>query len=389
MAAKSSKTGEKTYEIEIVADLERQRLDKALTGLLAARLPGLSRVRLQSLIAEGKVSLGGKTISDASRNAKAGEVYKISVPPAAPARPEAQKIKLEIVYEDKDLLVINKPVGMVVHPAPGNRDSTLVNALLAHCGKSLSGIGGVARPGIVHRLDKDTSGLIVVAKNDLAHKKLTEQFADRSLSRTYEAVVWGVPVPGNGSIRGNIGRHARDRKKMAVTPKGREALTHYRVLEVFSLSDKSIPPPVRGRSGGGCKNLDPSPAKTKGLLRKPKFLLPLPQGERNVTSLDACASSPQGQRNVASLIECKLSTGRTHQIRVHLAHKKHPVIGDPVYGKHAVSGHAPVLKALQAFPRQALHAKDLRFIHPRSGEEMRFSAPLPKDMRDLLKKLRA
>ena len=202
---------------------------------------------------------------------KADEIYIVQVPPPEPATPRAQKMPLHIVYEDKDLLVINKPVGMVVHPAPGNREHTLVNALLAHCGKSLSGIGGVARPGVVHRLDKDTSGLMVVAKNDAAHQTLSKQFADRSLSRTYHALVWGEPLRRwQGEIEGSIGRHPRDRKKMAVTAKGKPALTHYRVVESYE---------------------------------------------------------------IASLVECKLATGRTHQIRVHLAHHKHPVIGDPVYGK--------------------------------------------------------
>ncbi|MFY9287664.1 MAG: RluA family pseudouridine synthase, partial [Alphaproteobacteria bacterium] len=254
---------------------------------------------------------------------KESEHYSILIPPPEPAQPEAQDIELDVVFEDKDLLVINKPAGMVVHPAPGNRDQTLVNALLAHCGKSLSGIGGVARPGIVHRLDKDTSGLMVVAKNDAAHQALTAQFSDRSLSRIYQAVVWGAPTPKTGKIEVPIGRHARDRKKQAVTSRGKTALTYYTVLENFSL---------------------------------------------------------------ASLVECKLATGRTHQIRVHLAHIKHPVIGDPVYGanKTRMKGN----EELCTFPRQALHAAQLQFIHPRSKKSLRFLAKLPKDMADLLKALR-
>jgi 23S rRNA pseudouridine1911/1915/1917 synthase len=308
-------------EAEIVPGMERQRLDRALTGLMAAEMPTLSRARVQALIKDGHVTLADKTVKDASRRVRAGEVYVVHVPPPEAAEPEAQAIDLAIVHEDKDMLVIDKPAGLVVHPAPGNRDRTLVNALLAHCGGSLSGIGGVARPGIVHRLDKDTSGLIVVAKNDLAHQALTRQFADRSLSRTYQAIVWGVP-PHTGSIEAPIGRHPRDRKKMAVTAKGRAALTHYKVL----------------------KNL-----------------------------------------GAVSLIECKLATGRTHQIRVHLAHIKHPVVGDPVYGRRGAGPKGT--EDLGAFPRQALHAVRLELIHPRTGKRMSFSSPLPTDMAKLLRKL--
>ena len=297
--------------ITIPAALHNQRLDKALAQLM----PELSRARLQALMAEGHVACAGKVITDASRKAKQGEEYDVHIPAPTPAEPEAQDIDLDIIYEDKDVLVINKPPGLVVHPAPGNRDRTLVNALLGYCGDTLSGIGGVARPGIVHRLDKDTSGLMIVAKNDLAHQALSKQFADRTLSRTYQAIVHGVPVPRTGSVDAPIGRHLRDRKKMAVTAKGRAALTHYKVLQAF---DKT------------------------------------------------------------SLIECKLATGRTHQIRVHLAHIKHPVVGDPAYGRSGV------LK----FPRQALHACALQFRHPRSEKIMKFTLELPKDMAGLLKQLR-
>lgn len=299
--------------------LDRQRLDKALTALLEEEGAALSRARLQALIKEGQVTLSKKPVFDPSRKVKSGEVYTVAIPPPEPATPKAQKMKLEIVYEDKDFLVIDKPPGMVVHPAPGHRENTLVNALLAHCGASLSGIGGVARPGIVHRLDKDTGGLMIVAKNDGAHQALTKQFADRSLSRVYHALVWGVPVPKQGSIEGSVGRHPRDRKKMAVTAKGREALTYYKVLKVF---------------------------------------------------------------DGVSLIECKLATGRTHQIRVHLAHKKHPLVGDTLYGKGY--GQGP----LRDFPRQALHAVELQFIHPRTGKVMRFKSELPADMAKLLKALK-
>jgi len=301
---------------------DRQRLDKALVGLFMEQKPDtFSRARLQDLIEKGHVTLSKKSVTDRSRKVKAGETVDIWIPPAEAALPKAQTIPLKIIYEDKDLLVIDKPAGMVVHPAPGNRDQTLVNALLAHCGKSLSGIGGVARPGIVHRLDKDTSGLMIVAKNDMAHQVLTRQFSDRSLNRVYQALVWGVPVPREGRIEGPIGRHTRDRKKMAVTAKGREALTYYKVIKSYE---------------------------------------------------------------IVSLVECKLATGRTHQIRVHLAHKKHPVVGDPVYGGGKRQAAGPLGKVLQSFSRQALHAVELRFVHPRTGKGMTFSSNLPKDIKRLL-----
>lgn len=315
------KKSESELKLTISPELAGQRLDKAL-AMLAAGKPelALSRARLQGLLADAQVMLNGKTISDASRKVKEGDVYTVHLPPPVTAKPKAQKIALDVVYEDKDVLVIDKPAGLVVHPAPGNRDMTLVNALLAHCGKTLSGIGGVARPGIVHRLDKDTSGLIVVAKNDFAHQNLSAQFADRSLSRTYQAIVHGVPGLRMGLIDAPVGRHLRDRKKMAVVAKGKHARTRYKVLETFAS---------------------------------------------------------------AALVECMLETGRTHQIRVHMTHIKHPLIGDPTYGR----GRAQ--KQVYAFPRQALHAAALKFIHPRTGKPVTFASPLPKDMKELLKKLRA
>ncbi len=320
--------------------------------------PALSRARLQQLIKNGQVRMEGKPIRDPNHKVRAGEVYAIALPPPEPARPEAQAMPIDIVYEDKDLLVIDKPPGLVVHPAAGNRDRTLVNALLAHCGASLSGIGGVARPGIVHRLDKDTSGLMVVAKNDEAHQALSRQFAKRTLSRVYRAIVWGVPGPVSGPIEAAIGRHPRARQKMAVVARGgKPALTHYKVLETFN--------------------------------------------------------------QIASLVECKLATGRTHQIRVHMAHIRHPVAGDPVYGRHSrkitlplregrkapdlvrglsgrgqgkalqtISPEQGPVALLQAFPRQALHAGELHFRHPRTDKTMRFKSPLPDDMAALLKQLR-
>ncbi|MGB9153312.1 MAG: RluA family pseudouridine synthase [Alphaproteobacteria bacterium] len=308
--------------LTIPLDLDRQRTDKAIATLAAIEQPALSRARIQALLAEGHLSLNEKPATDASRKVNVDEVYTLILPPLEKAEPEAQDIDVKIVYEDDDVIVIDKQAGLVVHPAPGNRDHTLVNALLAHCGDSLSGIGGVARPGIVHRLDKDTSGLMVVAKNDAAHQALAKQFADRSLSRTYHALVWGAVVPRAGSIDAPIGRSSKDRKKMAVTAKGKPALTHYKVIEDFEL---------------------------------------------------------------VSLIECKLATGRTHQIRVHLAHIKHPVVGDPTYGGGRRAKKAE--DALQKFPRQALHAVELHFIHPRTGKLRKFTSKMPKDMQKLLKGL--
>lgn len=293
--------------------LDGQRLDKALATLLAEEPYLLSRARLQSLIDHKHILADGKPILRASQKVKAKDTFVVELPEPESAKPRAQKMDLRIVFEDKDVIVLDKPAGMVAHPAPGNRDGTLVNALLAHCGESLSGIGGVARPGIVHRLDKDTSGLMVVAKNDLAHQGLAAQFADRSLSRTYRAIVHGVPTPRVGTVDAPIGRHVRDRKKMAITAKGRVAVTHYEVIEAFGA--------------------------------------------------------------LASLVECSLETGRTHQIRVHLAHIKHPVLGDPIYGLRG-----GLKKGIPPFPRQALHAVGLRFIHPRTGKVVKFSSELPEDM---------
>ncbi|MBP2302212.1 RluA family pseudouridine synthase [Azospirillum picis] len=304
------------------------RLDKAL----AAGLPDLSRSRLRALLDQGCVRCDGRTITDASVRVKPGQIYEVRVPAAEPAEPRAQDIPLDVVFEDADVLVIDKPAGLVVHPAAGNPDGTLVNALLAHCGDSLSGIGGVRRPGIVHRLDKDTSGLMVVAKNDRAHHGLTEQFADRTLSRTYLALVWGVPNPAQGRIEGNIGRSSADRKKMAVvTGGGKPAATRYRVLQRF------------------------------------------------------------GQ--AAALVECVLETGRTHQIRVHLTHAGHPLVGDPLYGrgrsgrpggKFASLLPEPARGPLVGFPRQALHAAALTFRHPGTGEIVTFHSPIPADIHELI-----
>ena len=298
------------------------RLDR----FLADALPAFSRTRLQALIAEGRVDCAGATVANASRRVKSGERYRVIEPPTAPTRPRPQAISLKVVYEDADLIVVDKPAGLVVHPAPGNPDRTLVNALIAHCGASLSGIGGEARPGIVHRLDKDTSGLIVAAKNDLAHRALAKQFAEHSLDRAYRAVVWGVPAPRQGTLVGSIGRNPKNRKKMAVLRAGgKRAATHYRVVRAVG--------------------------------------------------------------TYAALIECRLATGRTHQIRVHLAAAGHPVVGDPVYGADArrlKRTDDAFRAAVAALGRQALHATRLGFEHPRTGERLSFESPLPPEIAALV-----
>lgn len=315
-------------EMAVPADAAGERLDR----WLAVTVPGLSRSRAQALITGGFVAIDGAATADASLKLRLGQRVAVRVPAAAPAVPEPQDIPLAIVYEDDDLMVLDKPAGLVVHPAAGNADGTLVNALLAHCGDSLSGIGGVRRPGIVHRLDKDTSGLMVVAKTDRAHQGLCSQFADRTLSRTYRALVWGVPTPREGRVEGNIGRSGADRKRMAVLAEGGKfAATRYRVRRAY------------GRA--------------------------------------------------VALVDCVLETGRTHQIRVHMAHIGHPLVGDPVYGRgrtgraggpHAASLPEPVRADLVGFPRQALHAAEIVFVHPVSGAVMRFAVDPPPDMAGLL-----
>jgi 23S rRNA pseudouridine1911/1915/1917 synthase len=298
----------------IDAALDGLRLDKAL----AASLADLSRARLQALIAAGAVTVEGEVRTDPAGKVRAGNQVTVVVPPTVPAVPLPQPIPLRIVFEDAHLLVIDKPAGLVVHPGAGNPDGTLVNALLAHCGTQLSGIGGVRRPGIVHRLDKDTSGLMVAAKTDAAHRGLSAQLSDRSLSRIYRAIVWGTPVPPAGRIDAPIGRSPVNRRKMAILRRGgREAVTLYSTL---------------GRVG----------AK-------------------------------------AALIECRLMTGRTHQIRVHMASIGHPLVGDPVYGR-ARSGTS----ALARFPRQALHAATIAFRHPIDGRALHFTSEPPADFRALL-----
>lgn len=303
-----------------------ERLDK----VLAARAEALSRARVQALIAAGHVQVDGGTISEADYRVKPGQTLAIFVPDSIPAIPEGQPMALAVLYEDSDLIVIDKPAGLVVHPAPGNPDRTLVNALIAHCGDSLSGIGGVRRPGIVHRLDKDTSGVMVAAKNDPAHRGLADQFANHSIRRVYTALVWGDPPRAEGRIEGAIGRDPRNRKKMAVVRRGgKSAATEYR---------------VRKRYGG-----------------------------------------------VATLVDCTLETGRTHQIRVHMASIGHPVVGDPLYarGHRSKSQKLPesARKALESLGRQALHARILGFRHPASAEWREFESSLPSDLHHLLNSL--
>ena len=302
-----------------------ERLDRAL----AAALPSLTRSRVKALIESRHVALAdGRTIEEPSRKVKTGERFVVDIPEPAAAEPEPQAMDLDILYEDSDLLVLNKPAGLVVHPAPGNPDRTLVNALLAHCGESLSGIGGVRRPGIVHRLDKDTSGVMVVAKNDAAHQALSKLFAAHNLTRIYKALVWGGPKDKAGTIEAAIGRHPVDRKRMAVRQtSGRKATTEYWVEQRFG-------PPL-----------------------KP----------------------------IASLVGAKLGTGRTHQVRVHLAHIGCPVVGDPVYGRKARNAVGP--EALRIFGRQALHAAVLEFRHPRTRKVMRFATELPQDFKRLVSEL--
>jgi 23S rRNA pseudouridine1911/1915/1917 synthase len=309
------------------------RLDR----FLAQALPELSRSRLQGLIDQGAVTLSGEKIGDGNRRVKPGEIYDVVIPDAAPATPQGENIPLTVVYEDKDLIVIEKPAGLVVHPAAGNPDGTLVNALIAHCGKDLAGIGGVARPGIVHRLDKDTSGLLVAAKNDRAMASLAKQFAAHAIERAYHAVVWGSPRVGEGRIEGQIGRSPFDRKRMAVLRgQGKEARTRYRVVERYG---------------------DP-------------------------------------ERPFASLIECRLETGRTHQIRVHLTHLGHPLIGDPQYGRARqpprpkTPAEEKAFAAAADFPRQALHAYILGFQHPSTHKVMRFESRWPDDMAALIDNLK-
>lgn len=297
------------------------RLDAAL----AMAIPELSRARIQALIAENALVIDGNAVADAASKRHGGKSYRLTVPAPRPDKAQAQDIELDIVFEDDHLIIVDKPAGLVVHPAAGHADGTLVNALLHHCHGKLSGIGGVQRPGIVHRIDKDTSGLLVVAKSDAAHEGLAKLFAAHDIERKYFAIVSGVPAPPAGIVRTQIGRSTTNRKKMAVLPenKGKHAVTHYRTVE--------------------------SLAKT-------------------------------------ALVECTLETGRTHQVRVHMAHIGHPLIGDATYSNR--QNPYRIGPNQSKFERQALHAASLGFIHPLSGEPLRFESSLPEDMQLLLSQLR-
>jgi 23S rRNA pseudouridine1911/1915/1917 synthase len=332
----SSSNGAQRLTVTVAGDEGSTRLDR----VLALRVAELSRSRLKALILAGQVSIKGAPIRDPAYHVAAGDTITIEVPEAAAAEPSGEDIALDIVYEDDDIIVIDKPKGLVVHPAAGHETGTLVNALIAHCGASLSGIGGVKRPGIVHRLDKDTTGLMVAAKNDLAHQSLTAQFADHGrtgeMRRGYMAVVWGVPNRQRGTVEAPIDRHPHAREKMAVRGGGREAVTHWEVQETFN-----------GRDG------------------KP----------------------------VAALLACQLETGRTHQIRVHLAHTGHPLMGDSVYGPHFKTKASHLgpqgQAALSALGRQALHAYLLTLKHPKTGAILEWISDLPEDLILLRDALRA
>jgi 23S rRNA pseudouridine1911/1915/1917 synthase len=331
----SSNSGQR-LQVTVGGDEGSSRLDR----VLAVRLPQLSRSRLKALILAGSVAIKSAPVRDPAYHVTSGDTITIDVPEAVAAEPKAEDIALDIVYEDDDLIVIDKPKGLVVHPAAGHETGTLVNALIAHCGASLSGIGGVRRPGIVHRLDKDTTGLMVAAKNDRAHQSLTGQFADHgrtgAMRRGYMAFVWGVPNRQRGTVDAPIDRHPHAREKMAVRDSGREAITHWEIQETFN-----------GRDG------------------KP----------------------------VAALLACQLETGRTHQIRVHLAHIGHPLMGDAVYGPHfktKASHLGPQSQAaLEALGRQALHAYLLVLEHPQNGVILEWISDLPSDLTLLRDCLRA
>ena len=322
------------FEICVSPEQAGLRLDQ----LLADQTEGLSRTRIKALIKDGKATLGGRTIEEPNYRVNADEDIALMIPAPEDPEPSGEDIPLDILFEDPHLIVINKPAGLVVHPGPGNWSGTLVNALIAHCGDSLSGIGGVKRPGIVHRLDKDTSGVMVVAKSDAAHQGLADQFADHgnsgNLERAYQALVWGAPQPARDVIDATLGRSDRNRLKRAVVkdtrPDARHAVTHYHVRRIY---------------GGGADTLQ------------------------------------------VALVECRLETGRTHQIRVHMAHIGHPLLGDALYGQGFKTRAARLSEdaraALQNLSRQALHAFLLKFTHPETGEEMEFSTPFPPDLAKL------
>ena len=312
--------GFQTIDVRLAPAHAGWRLDRAL----ADAVPTLSRERLKTLIRSGAVEANGRALRDPAVKVHGKEALRVAVPEPTPAHNVPQDIPLTIIFEDEHLLVVDKPAGLVVHPAAGNIDGTLVNALLHHCGGSLSGIGGVARPGIVHRIDKDTSGLLVVAKTDVAHEGLAKQFAAHSIDRRYLAIVNGVPKASEGTVDAPLARSATNRKKIAIVEgkRGKRAVTHWRRLELL---------------------------------------------------------------NDAALVESRLETGRTHQVRVHMASIGHPLLGDPVYGRSGKT-HGKILKELQ-FHRQALHATELGFTHPVTKNRLSFSSPMPADMQELFNRL--
>ncbi|MBN8543957.1 MAG: RluA family pseudouridine synthase [Alphaproteobacteria bacterium] len=321
-----------THQCTVLEEHHGLRLDK----FLVAAIPSLTRNRIQTLLAGGGVHFLGAPIDNASKKVKAGEVYELTEPDTVALDLTPTKMDLDIVHEDGDILVLNKPAGLTVHPAPGNREGTLVHALLAHCGDSLSGIGGVARPGIVHRIDKDTSGLLVIAKNDAAHQHLSAQLKSRTLKRTYLAYCWGATKQMAGTVEAPLARNPHKRKEMAVVKTGKHAVTHYATLERYRA----------------------------------------------------------GATTVATKIECELDTGRTHQIRVHMAHLGNALIGDPVYGpstqtrlnrlkSHDIVLSEETVSLLLSFDRQALHARQLVLCHPKTGLEMTFEAPISADLKAL------
>ncbi len=323
----AGQTGQERHEVTVAAAQAGRRLDR----LLAEALPQYSRSRLKALIESGQVQLDGTAVKGAATKTKSGQRITVDIPQVAETQLAAQPILLDILFEDADLIVLDKPAGLVVHPAPGNPDRTLVNALIAHCGAGLTGIGGERRPGIVHRLDKGTSGLMVAAKSEAAHRGLVEQFADRRVERAYQGLVWGRPLPSRGTISGNIGRSPRNRKKMAVLKAGgRPAETGYRVLRSF-------------------------------------------------------------QQGAVSLVECRLKTGRTHQIRVHMAEAGHSLLGDPLYGrgggKRVRALPLAAQELLATLGRQALHAKSLGFHHPVTHLVLQFDSELPPNMCALIDSL--
>ncbi len=320
-------TDDQLQSITVSGDEGSPRLDR----VLAVQCPGLSRSRLKTLILAGRVTIGSAAARDPAYHVTAGETITIALPPAVDPAPAAENIPLDIVFEDDDIIVIDKPSGLVVHPAAGHGSGTLVNALIAHCGPGLSAVGDEERPGIVHRLDKDTTGLMVAAKTGRAYASLTRQFADHGrtgeLERGYQAFVWGVPNRPRGTIHAPIDRHPHTREKMAVREGGRDAITHWETIEQYT--------------------------------------------------------APDG-KPIAALLACRLETGRTHQIRVHLAHIGHPLLGDTVYGSgfktKANQLGAAARDALVALNRQALHADLLALEHPRSREVLRWETPLPEDL---------